>query len=342
MAENHPFGERLHKHLSRQRGLSQNKLATSIGVNPSVIARMCKGDFPSTVELLNQRVCKIVDFLNNAKVIESQDEANGFFIDVGLLPPNLQTIDLKIRDNNLAENQSIGNISKITVLMEGNFPDFDLKKKEGLILLLSILSKVELEDIRILRVEPGSIRITIEIPERAIEKLNNLTEEDKNMIKEAGIISILYDNRDYMDEVANLADPILIQSVTFLLNEVKEILAERHQSRTARAEPDDRPPSNASFQTANEILNLAPKKALPSDIKEEIKSYIHMIELYRKNLHNAETVIQEYGGFYQAPPIKRIELKDAEKGIQEYAQRLKDTIEKVYGHKISIVGLYNK
>ncbi|WP_152976773.1 hypothetical protein [Herpetosiphon geysericola] len=144
---------------------------------------------------------------------------------------------------------------------------------------------------------------------------------------------------DGMNELEGLANPILMQGVTFLFNEVKEILAERRKSRADRKEPDDTPVPSTGLQTVEEVLNLKPKEVRLNDINEEIKHCINMIEQYRKNQRYAEAAIQQFGNIFQAPPIKRSELEDAEKSIQEYAQRLKNTIEKVYGHKISIVGL---
>ncbi|WP_152976614.1 hypothetical protein [Herpetosiphon geysericola] len=152
-------------------------------------------------------------------------------------------------------------------------------------------------------------------------------------------INSLIQGSDVMNELEGLANPILMQGVAFLFNEVKEILAERRKSRADRKEPDDTPILSTGLQTAEEVLNLKPKEVRLNDINEEIKHCINMIERYRKNQRYAEAAIQQFGNIFQAPPIKRSELEDAEKSIQEYAQRLKNTIEKVYGHKISIVGL---
>lgn len=200
MAESHPFGERLYKHLTRKRGLSQNLLAKSIGVDPSVIARMCKGKFPSTIDLLNERICKIVDFLKDAKVIECEDEANGFFTDVGLIPPIPQPITSQIMDNHLPENQSLDGILEIDLLMKGEFLAFDKKKKEAVILLLSELLDIDPSDINIFKVEKGSIKLTIGLPAHTVEKLNNLTNNDKEILKRAGIFRISDREKHYYIE----------------------------------------------------------------------------------------------------------------------------------------------
>ena len=69
------FGDLLRQHISRKHGLSQNKLAMGIFVDPSVISRMCNG------ERLNgnqsrERVLNIISWFHSEGVLTYIEEAN--------------------------------------------------------------------------------------------------------------------------------------------------------------------------------------------------------------------------------------------------------------------------
>lgn len=142
-----------------------------------------------------------------------------------------------------------------------------------------------------------------------------------------------------MSGLEPLAGLILVQAVNLLFGEVKDILADRRK-REERSDSDNTPQPKAGLESAEQVLALQPYKEVRlNDYTQDIKHCIEMIQQYRKNRRMADLAIQQYGGFVQAPPIKQHELENAENGIKEFSQRLKNIIEKVYGHKIVIIGL---
>ena len=81
----HPFGDLLTQHLHRKHGLSQAKLAAGILQDPSIIAKMCKGQRLTGVQA-RERVLLIVGWLHQQKVLDQLDEANALLMAAGLAP----------------------------------------------------------------------------------------------------------------------------------------------------------------------------------------------------------------------------------------------------------------
>ncbi len=79
------FGDLLGQHLSRKRGLSQNKLALDIDVDPSVISKMCNGKRLNG-RYSRERVLKIIAWLHDKGVLEYVGEANAFLEAAGMTP----------------------------------------------------------------------------------------------------------------------------------------------------------------------------------------------------------------------------------------------------------------
>jgi hypothetical protein len=69
------FGDLITQHLSRKRGLSQNKLANGIGQDPAVIAHMCQGRRLSGPKA-RKRICEIIAWFYEQGVLDCVSEAN--------------------------------------------------------------------------------------------------------------------------------------------------------------------------------------------------------------------------------------------------------------------------
>lgn len=82
---NHPFGDLIVRHLRRRSGLSQAKLAAGILQNPSIIAKMRKGQRLTGVQA-RERVLLIVRWLNMQGVLDNVNEANALLVAAGLAP----------------------------------------------------------------------------------------------------------------------------------------------------------------------------------------------------------------------------------------------------------------
>jgi hypothetical protein len=82
----HPFGDLVSQHLHRKHGLSQSKLAEGILQNPSIIAKMCKGE-RLTGPQARERVLQIIDWLRQQDVLETVTEANHLLAAAGMSPP---------------------------------------------------------------------------------------------------------------------------------------------------------------------------------------------------------------------------------------------------------------
>ena len=81
----HPFGDLLSRYLHRKHGLSQAKLAEGILQDPSVIAKMCKGQRLSGPQA-RERVLAITDWLRTQAAIETVAEANALLAAAGMAP----------------------------------------------------------------------------------------------------------------------------------------------------------------------------------------------------------------------------------------------------------------
>jgi len=69
------FGDLITQHLSRKRGLSQNKLADGIGQDPAVIAHMCQGRRLNGPKA-RKRICEIIGWFYEQGVLDCVPEAN--------------------------------------------------------------------------------------------------------------------------------------------------------------------------------------------------------------------------------------------------------------------------
>lgn len=78
------FGDLLWQHLSRKRGLSQNKLAWDIDVDPSVISKMCNGKRLNG-RYSRERVLKIIAWLHTNDVLDFVEEANTLLEAAGMM-----------------------------------------------------------------------------------------------------------------------------------------------------------------------------------------------------------------------------------------------------------------
>lgn len=79
------FGDLLGQHLNRKRGLSQNKLALDIDVDPSVISKMCNG-MRLNGRYSRERVLKIIAWLHDKGVLNYVGEANALLEAAGMMP----------------------------------------------------------------------------------------------------------------------------------------------------------------------------------------------------------------------------------------------------------------
>ena len=79
------FGDLLGQHLNRKRGLSQNKLALDIDVDPSVISKMCNGKRLNG-RYSRERVLKIIAWLHDKGVLEHVGEADALLEAAGMTP----------------------------------------------------------------------------------------------------------------------------------------------------------------------------------------------------------------------------------------------------------------
>lgn len=137
---------------------------------------------------------------------------------------------------------------------------------------------------------------------------------------------------------------VLLKGIDFLFGEASKLMQERREARQKRGEEDVASvPNTTESVTSSEVKATVQSKDIKqvylNDVTKDIKHYINQIEAYRENKRIAEQAIQRYGSFIDAPSKVRHDLKDAEDGIKEYVQRLKNIIENTYGHKINIIGL---
>jgi hypothetical protein len=94
----HPFGDLLKQHLNRRQGLSQNKLAVGIDVDPAVISDMSHGrrlNGPSA----RARVLAMIRWLHAQEVLSTEEEATALLEAAGMARlnthlPNELGIDL--------------------------------------------------------------------------------------------------------------------------------------------------------------------------------------------------------------------------------------------------------
>ena len=132
-------------------------------------------------------------------------------------------------------------------------------------------------------------------------------------------------------------DPILVSIITnavnFLFDEASKIFQERRTKRIIESQAikkDFEPPTNKS-----EILALTPNKDLIGDAAEEIQHYLSQIRLSRENKRKLEKQITLYGGLNYSPIYLQNLLESTENDIENWCNKLREIIERVYGHKIN-------
>ncbi len=140
-------------------------------------------------------------------------------------------------------------------------------------------------------------------------------------------------------------DPIAVAALTkavdFLFDQAGKLMVERREARKKRGEDDDTPATQpeTKITTKEEVLSWQPKNIYLKDIPQEVKHCLTMIETYRNNKRYTDATIAQFGGFNLAPIHVRNESITQEDEIKNWTQKLKELVEKAYGHKIIIVGL---
>lgn len=146
-----------------------------------------------------------------------------------------------------------------------------------------------------------------------------------------------------MTDFDPVAVDIVKQGVTFLFDQASALMKERRESRRARGEKTDisepQETQSEGLSTKEEVLSKPLKTVYLKDIPNEIEHCLKMLHTYRRNKRSTDTKISHYGGFDLAPINVQSELIMQEDYIKEWSQKLKELIEKAYGHKIRIVGL---
>lgn len=149
-----------------------------------------------------------------------------------------------------------------------------------------------------------------------------------------------------MTDLDPIAMTTLGKAVDFLFDQAGKLLEERREARskrggeveTAQATHPSQAASTATT-TREEVKTWKPKTIYLKDIPSEIKHSLNMIEQYRTNKRHTEEAISHFGGFSVAPINVRNDLLQQEEQIEYWIIRLKELIEKAYGHKITLIGL---
>lgn len=140
-------------------------------------------------------------------------------------------------------------------------------------------------------------------------------------------------------------DPVwtaaLTQAVGFLFDHAGKILQERRELRKARADDDDTPalPAGAVPTAKAEVEAWQPKTIYLQQNHEQIKHVLDLIQRYHKNRNTLRLQLASFNGPDNAPIKLLNDLESAENSIKTYAQELKEYVENVYGHRITIIGL---
>ena len=107
-------------------------------------------------------------------------------------------------------NKLCGSVRQIQLILEGEISDFTGKRCDVLLGVLASVLRVELSDIRILRVQPGSIRVIIEVPEEALTRLNSLSRTDISSLLGIGIQTIQSDAIGTLDLQSKTPDLLVM------------------------------------------------------------------------------------------------------------------------------------
>ena len=180
---------------------------------------------------------------------------------------------------------------RIQLILEGETSDFTDERRDTLLNVLANVLQVELSDVRILRVQPGSIRVVVEVPEQALTRLNSLSRNDISLLVSIGVQTIEGDAIRTMDfRIENL----LTKAQAFLekdsLDEAVKLL------RSVRLDHPDR----------KDVGQLYLEAIYRKGVRAYVKDY---------NLPLARRVFQEVVDI--APPYK-----DAARLLHEVEQRL--------------------
>jgi hypothetical protein len=130
--------------------------------------------------------------------------------------------------------------------------------------------------------------------------------------------------------------PIINQAVDFLFDEVKNILKERRNNRS-RTNINIDTISNVVTEKAELRDRIIKRDNLIGDESEELLHCIEQIKQYRLNRRMLEGQIGKHGGRITAPIYLRNQLEDAEIEIDQWSQKLKNLIEKIYSCQIHLV-----
>lgn len=84
----------------------------------------------------------------------------------------------------------------VQLLLEGDFKKFTLEQQQNLVCVLGVLLHVDSSDIRVLKVEQGSLLYTLEIPEIAANRLYEMAAKHDSRLLEQGLKSIKIENRE--------------------------------------------------------------------------------------------------------------------------------------------------
>jgi len=134
----------------------------------------------------------------------------------------------------------------------------------------------------------------------------------------------------------NNIDPILISIITsavnFLFDEASKLFQERRTKRVIKTGTINKTehPTDKS-----EILSLTPNEDLIGDAVEEIQHCILQIRQNRENKRKLERQISLYGGLNYSPiPLQNL-LESIENDIENWCNKLRGIVERVYGHEIN-------
>lgn len=108
-------------------------------------------------------------------------------------------------ETQLLENQKVNN-AFVQIILDGSLNNFNKKRKDDIVLILSRLLEINERDIRILEVIQGSVILKIELPMRSSKKLMMLAEKKDVRLLKLGIRSI---------QVGNESPIILIRGDSF-------------------------------------------------------------------------------------------------------------------------------
>lgn len=145
-----------------------------------------------------------------------------------------------------------------------------------------------------------------------------------------------------MSGLEPIAVTALTKAVDFLFTQAEKLMEERRENRRKLGEEDDTPQPDSSdnaISQREELNKLQPKTIYLKDVHQEIEHCLRQIHQYRSNRRHTLDQIAHQGGINRASIESRNDLIAAENEIKKLVQELKLTIERVYGHKVRIIGL---